>query len=872
MATRGAVLSAAGLDIIRHFKEVSTVDRQAGDEKHPQWPSSLFSAQSDRFELWAVNLGLFVSGHGSLEYRVREAGSLRATLLRFMLDLKDSLIEVLEYCNGTIDQFALDDDASAGLPLDLDSLIDVVESPFEDVPDSDIDLLLDSVKDPIDRLYKLSTRIRNPSTRFESSKALQYQKMDPESNVDFLQVAEHFDYDYVSSMFLQYRKSGALQSPQSVRPPAEDVSEESSYTDNVWEPVKSILSQYRADVSTNSEPFLVHHIVRANEVVDTPQAPQNLGDIAPPDAGPADLGERGELSITTATRLQVAQLGGRDDKSTISVSEYAPSSRAGTDIVDFPSPPKRPEHDKFFECPYCFTICPVEVLGKRAWKAHLIRDLRPYVCTYEHCKNPDQLYDTRRDWMQHENTTHRTVWRCPEHQEQPFATMVAYEAHLRDGHVASSSDMHDGLIHASESVLAANERLCPICAASADTAKELHHHIALHLERFALFSLPRSAGADDDDAEELGSEGVNLADDGSRETDEELEGIAAHEEDDDHDGWAYKSAASIARSRWNALLDRISRDQLGFDRSVLFGNFRSLRSPLRDMHDTASSYVTQGRLREAEELYVTILEARRRAFGSQHPRTLSSMSELAVVYERQGLGTKAEELLDEVARTRAKLLVLKPLTLGRQADRDLLTDYQRQLFEAVKTGNRAAVETLVSTAGVNPDALDSNDRTPLSWAAAFGDVPLVRLFLATPGVDPDAPDSRGQTPLSWAADCGHAEVVSLLLESGRVDPDSKDASGWTPLAWAASKGYDAVVSLLLTQDRVDTDSRSVGGLTPLGWALVNGYEQAARLILEFGKADVNYDGSEGQTLMSFAKKSGNDAVVELLEEYLPGGS
>jgi hypothetical protein len=36
--------------------------------------------------------------------------------------------------------------------------------------ESDMDLLLDSVRDIIDRLYKLATKIRNPSTRLTYSR------------------------------------------------------------------------------------------------------------------------------------------------------------------------------------------------------------------------------------------------------------------------------------------------------------------------------------------------------------------------------------------------------------------------------------------------------------------------------------------------------------------------------------------------------------------------------------------------------------------------------------------------------------------------------------------------------------------------------
>lgn len=77
--------------------------------------------------------------------------------------------------------------------------------------ESDVDLLLDGIKDPIDRLYKLSTWIRNPSPRFASLKALHHQQIDSETNVDLLQASEGSDYDYVSSLFLQYRKSRALE-------------------------------------------------------------------------------------------------------------------------------------------------------------------------------------------------------------------------------------------------------------------------------------------------------------------------------------------------------------------------------------------------------------------------------------------------------------------------------------------------------------------------------------------------------------------------------------------------------------------------------------------------------------------------------------
>ena len=49
--------------------------------------------------------------------------------------------------------------------------------------------------------------------------------------------------------------------------------------------------------------------------------------------------------------------------------------------VELPPPPKAPA-GKEFECPYCFIICPAKHRSPRAWRAHLLQDLRPYCCTY----------------------------------------------------------------------------------------------------------------------------------------------------------------------------------------------------------------------------------------------------------------------------------------------------------------------------------------------------------------------------------------------------------------------------------------------------------------------------------------------------------
>lgn len=90
-------LAQTGLETIRLFGKVKNIDKLPSLNLAEEWPKALFAGESDRFELWAVNLGLFVAGHGSLSYRLREAERLESTIRRFMEDLNSSLVEGCSY-------------------------------------------------------------------------------------------------------------------------------------------------------------------------------------------------------------------------------------------------------------------------------------------------------------------------------------------------------------------------------------------------------------------------------------------------------------------------------------------------------------------------------------------------------------------------------------------------------------------------------------------------------------------------------------------------------------------------------------------------------------------------------------------------------
>ena len=137
------------------------------------------------------------------------------------------------------------------------------------------------------------------------------------------------------------------------------------------------------------------------------------------------------------------------------------------------------------------------------FRAHLIHDLSPYVCTYEDCRNPDQMYDDRHDWNHHENSCHRKAWRCPEHADQAFTQLESYRDHLCAEHINHLDDASTNrIIRASESTMTAVDRPCPVCSLVLETPRAMQSHIALHLERFSLFSLPRSVAIGNDDIDD----------------------------------------------------------------------------------------------------------------------------------------------------------------------------------------------------------------------------------------------------------------------------------------------------------------------------------------------------------------------------------
>lgn len=154
------------------------------------------------------------------------------------------------------------------------------------------------------------------------------------------------------------------------------------------------------------------------------------------------------------------------------------------------------------------------------------------------------------------------------------------------------------------------------------------------------------------------------------------------------------------------------------------------------------------------------------------------------------------------------------------------------LIEAVKRGDAAAVQSLLSRKQVPLDATDPDGSTALHWAIQRHDAELVARLLAS-GASATTATRYNVTPLHLAAQAGHAAIVERLLDAG-ADVNGASLEGQTPLMTAALNGREDVVRLLVRRGARVDEVEPVRGQTALMWAAAEGNTAVADLLLEAG--------------------------------------
>jgi uncharacterized protein len=179
-------------------------------------------------------------------------------------------------------------------------------------------------------------------------------------------------------------------------------------------------------------------------------------------------------------------------------------------------------------------------------------------------------------------------------------------------------------------------------------------------------------------------------------------------------------------------------------------------------------------------------------------------------------------------------------------------------FQAVNRDDGDTVRTLVQR-GFDPNSRSPEGQTALHLALRDQSPRVAKSLLSSPGIDLNAVNGSGETPLMMAALRGELDWTRQLIERGaKVHQD-----GWSPLHYAATGSEPKIVALLLDHG-APIDAPSPNRTTPLMMAARYGAEASVDLLLARG-ADRGLRNDRDLDASDFAKLAGREFLFERLK-------
>ncbi|PTY36455.1 hypothetical protein BGP77_03915 [Saccharospirillum sp. MSK14-1] len=196
------------------------------------------------------------------------------------------------------------------------------------------------------------------------------------------------------------------------------------------------------------------------------------------------------------------------------------------------------------------------------------------------------------------------------------------------------------------------------------------------------------------------------------------------------------------------------------------------------------------------------------------------------------------------------------------------------LFDAIRSHDLAAVQTIVETGDVDldPPYQPNQINKALAYATIFGNLEIVQYILAQ-GVDIDGRVSYYGTALLRASEMGHYDMAEFLIRSG-ADVNAANAFGISAVAGYSLACNTQMLGMALEyggnidQAHVMTVSNAYGELAynPIQWAVLKGNMACVQFLVEHG-ADLNVISRDDETLLEMADREGHDDIRAYLTNH-----
>lgn len=462
-------LHELGAEVFAAFSELTGVRDIANDSTDKR-----LVTEEQRFRLWAHSLGLHNQGHSSLDYRVRDV-VVNSSLADILSELKEHLENLVSVRRGERQPFetaaaatGVPDDGASDRDSDARSTATTSTSPsLSDGKTSfrEVTFRIESITETLDALYSLATEIRNPRNRPQRAVDDLYKHVPAHMRREFILEREEAAVAIICYVQRELLSEGLQKGELKAAGTSHDDILEQYASPSNWLVRRVGIANARRKQQFS---YWKQHGGRISRgLPDNPQLPRSDGkqhndapaaDSHQPTQTQSEEGARMPMqpyltrSLATPATTFGETLNSDDFKSAIShQSHISTVLNLRGEKLGWPSPPAQTSSSGFFTCPYCKIICPAKYLANEAWwlvcshlhgrlsqsltagfSVHIIHDLQPYHCTFERCHDPNRIYGTSQEWLEHESL-HTRVWHCTAHGEE-FETQLEYTTHLHEKH------------------------------------------------------------------------------------------------------------------------------------------------------------------------------------------------------------------------------------------------------------------------------------------------------------------------------------------------------------------------------------------------------------------------------------------------------